>query len=1821
MYFLDKSGHIFYEQQYKEYPIGTEYNEHEHIFWMTINDQYNLSVNNYYGQVINVLVPLDTYKYWFMNGINTNVPVSSYEENPIPTKNDKERKWYFNGVEICDYDNDNENLAPIAVDISTLDNLEVEITCESNIFHLIPAYKFENIQELEFDRLDLTNEIHDGKQILSSANDNDELGKYDILSILIHDENVDNVNKYFALIPIYVFSYSTEPASWITNIIIHIKNNDAEEWGSISVGAKYVEENEILNINLNNLGIKLPKDILHAIYDTPYNNEVFDENVWNKKLKEYLMNYMEIHVENGNFNSAIKSLKWFGYGDKITISKLFKTDNDLKTQYVRDYFDLSNDLLSSYDNFKQKAVISLNMIANEELKDEDGKFVKVKQDFSDDFYGEEKPVMIDLFKSFRTKDVGIGKTEKWKYIAPFYKYSFNEMALKIACLKDYYQEEFLPLHMSVNSASLQYKTYMDDIKYTCYPSIYINESNVSIMDNDFDVQLKSEGIYWFNEQIHKVDRFLNEYCTSLTNTMENSEKDIVLYIHDTCTNIPIKFNTPNKIYNCVFILEEVNNINEFELFCNIPITINSSIKLISNNTIYNQTYYVSYKTNDDEQWSEWFESIYDIYDIFEKKRNEENLDPEYKQEFYFKFLLHDMSVDEIVIYDNAYLKELINKDYIYNITNDIENNYILRLDKKYFTDDISYDYIYNDKVIYESKFSFINNDKCSTYKNFVIYPRLLNNNNSSLDYWIDHKFRLRMNVNDRWYEHEFICKIDELDIKYGTLKYKYWSNNEHWYSDFKQFKYIHGINGKDKNDENSLPEYMFNSFMYEPELVTINNSNFIHDLLEYYKLQNQQYIDGKLIPFNEFFYKMNVSAYGNTYTINIHNDMIGKPIYVVLDLQNKTIYEYREETEYGFDITFILSESGINNEETYEYHTGHVYINENSNNKTNEYLIFDSKNDDFFDKYGFVLFIWDESTHMYKTGIPEDNEGTGMIYIPVKQTYNTLNRNYIFNNITKQNITFPDNYLNSVFVFDLYEENKEKINIWNFNHNINTSVKGILLSNDNEDSNVFNFKFTKSIRQQYNEDQYSQSLKEQFLKQYERDTEIVINDETEVNSITTRELELLSIWWNDFRDVNIDDDINNIENKINLGFNIKHKTKYVLYEYDNVLYNKKTKNVLSLNESIDKLELFEIKFESNNDNFIFDITPSNNDLNNAITFVNGVINIDQTILATKILLLAKEHNVAILQDETDPNNLMKLYYIHTGNNGEDITSDIKVKFLYKERSLKNDKYIYEKDKVFSFTEYMNIQKEIYSGKIKIYAQLFYTVNYKQYGIKHEFNGINSNAIFNFLTTNNENFHNHIFKYNNDKHNFEIIDDTELSNNKIAYNEIRNKFGDIVDDRNVKQHYWLETKPTISSINNNEFVTTDQITNITDFSDLYINWNDNTDLNTIDSILNKCLSSINSETYETQQRPIIKDYYEYLINQYYYENIFAIDLTHIPGKYEIEFYEIGHNESCIKLCAVIIHEDDTISIYNQSNDTFTVLESDKMVKVFIQCEICPTNDINNDSYWNKISKLMNENGVNMILRLYKYYDQKYSKVKYDTGAFKNDSSNTIELKFNDSVYYIDNNQDGINDLYLRFFTNYNSEELPKLLSQAGIELSHFYKQNVEITDMFLKYDVYLMHDFNYWYAIFISQDTIDKIDTRERLYVKSYRDIYVPKINEDDPEILLKFVKHGTVPLINRLYCEYNTNNVFNKNDIIVANIQNNKKLSINPVISSKWNITNISIGSPVNSKFESNNEMCIITTGNDTIHQPGYYNVNVHYTLNNLTNNQFKAESRFKVLK
>ena len=59
------------------------------------------------------------------------------------------------------------------------------------------------------------------------------------------------------------------------------------------------------------MGVDLPKDIIKAIYNNSYYNDEFNYRLYNEKVKEYLMNYIGIKGELGNFNSVENSIKDF----------------------------------------------------------------------------------------------------------------------------------------------------------------------------------------------------------------------------------------------------------------------------------------------------------------------------------------------------------------------------------------------------------------------------------------------------------------------------------------------------------------------------------------------------------------------------------------------------------------------------------------------------------------------------------------------------------------------------------------------------------------------------------------------------------------------------------------------------------------------------------------------------------------------------------------------------------------------------------------------------------------------------------------------------------------------------------------------------------------------------------------------------------------------------------------------------------------------------------------------------------------------------------------------------------------------------------------------------------------------------------------------------------------------------------------------------------------------------------------------------------------------------------------------------------------------
>ena len=685
MNFVDNTGHTFSLQEYKSKPIGYEYNNQPYIFWIDDEHTKSLSINNYYCKVINLLIPV------YPN---------------ISNANDTD----FN----CD------------------------IELNSNIYKLVSTLAIQNminnkssIQDL-FDTKINISESQDLKTILTTD---------DLLSV-----HITQNNKNFVVVPMYIIGCAKEEGTWTSNILIHVYKKGEydyvdESWTPITIGGVWTEQSESLIINGKNMGINLPNDIIKSIYHTSFTNDVFNENLYNQKLKEYLLNYMDIKGETGNFASAIKALKWFGYGNKITITKLLQTDNEFQKQYVRDFFDINNDMLKSFSSFRNSTLISLSMAENYET----GNVNNV--DFTKEFYGEGNPELISYFNTnvkvpigndFNNEDI-----QQLFYWKPYYDYCFYELGLKLSALKYYYEKYFLPIHLNINTASISHKEYTNINKMLIQPYVSTTQP-ISLITDDNDVSFPENNIQYFGQQIHYVDSNLNEF--------EEIDDNIdTYYINDMCLNIPIKFKKANKLYNCVLLLE----------------------------------------------------------------KNGE----------------------------------------------------------------------FDGELVYETHFSVYQSNLKTTYKDFIVYPKIMHSthlnlqtnalNNvdiTSIGWWNNQQFTIKLLCNNRWYSYKFNTQLHDLDIEFGTLQYKYWNNSNNISSMFTQLKNI---------DNNSIS---FNAFMYEPNTVTVNHTNYLEDIIKYAKLSNLKYIDGELIKNNDFYHYI---IY-NTVKIRLSNKLFGKNISIAKDITADT---------------------------------------------------------------------------------------------------------------------------------------------------------------------------------------------------------------------------------------------------------------------------------------------------------------------------------------------------------------------------------------------------------------------------------------------------------------------------------------------------------------------------------------------------------------------------------------------------------------------------------------------------------------------------------------------------------------------------------------------------------------------------------------------------------------------------------------------------------------------------------------------------------------------------------------------------------------------
>ena len=342
----------------------------------------------------------------------------------------------------------------------------------------------------------------------------------------------------------YIFAKSDEEGTWTTQVMINVDN----EWCPISVAASFVDVCEELEINASNFGKKFPKEILKAVWEQSYNNDVPDINLYNIKLKEWLLNHMLISGECGNYRSALASLEWFGWGDKLSLSKLLKTDNDFLDQYIHDYFNLDNDIDESFKYFKQTILLSLYFSINKET----GNIYEVDDNL--DLWGEGKPILEDLESKYDESIID-SITYKKKVI----EWSMHEISLKLACLSYMYKKYFLPMHLSIHSASVRRTVFANDMKMLNDSYLGLTEKPIYDYDADFDTSIE---FYERKDLYISTDKIIldeNDFC------IKDKESDSYIgsenfypYIY-----VPVNIISTNDIVDITVVLSK-NNMQIFD---------------------------------------------------------------------------------------------------------------------------------------------------------------------------------------------------------------------------------------------------------------------------------------------------------------------------------------------------------------------------------------------------------------------------------------------------------------------------------------------------------------------------------------------------------------------------------------------------------------------------------------------------------------------------------------------------------------------------------------------------------------------------------------------------------------------------------------------------------------------------------------------------------------------------------------------------------------------------------------------------------------------------------------------------------------------------------------------------------------------------------------------------------------------------------------------------------------------------------------------------------------------------------------------------------
>ena len=1819
MYFVDSSGHTFFQQSFNYNPVGYEYYKNKYIFWIDNKDHSYCSVNNYYIRPIYIL---------------TDRQVSA-----------------------------------------------LEIRAGSAMFALLSSrnvvQKFKNCV-ISIDESDFKAVLHFDESWTENAtnddnddtNDNDDNNKNvnDIIELpVLSVSNGEETKTTKYVYPFYVVTTSSEVGSFMTNILIKAsyRNNSGKddeftsyEYCYITVGAEFNEESEILYINGQNMGVRLPHEILRAVYEGSYLNGEFDEELYNEKLKEYLLEYMQIRGEIGNYNSAIQSLKWFGWGDKLELVSLLETDNQFMIQFVRDYFDTSSDILDSFKHFVNSTMLSLIAWENKET----GKYNDY--DLNKDFIGENQPELENLFdKQIAVKYGGVG--EETYYYRSYYNFVIGELLYKLSTLRYYYEHFFLPVHLSIHNASLHHKVYANDIKMICSSSEHITEPIVKMgIWNDPYVEFPMNNEIWLTEQVHYVDELFNEWKFDDIDAYSKNRE--IYYIHDTCANIPIKFinyrtdENGNIIYNdealhVHLLLEKITSEDDNILYVNRPINLYNDILHIYDITDHeidlNDTR-VSYSNDGGRTYSTYFYGINSLKEILINdktstvelsKSNDDYVilyngelitikdEPQYIhiKDDNGKLIrvtyipgLNEIHEDvlgagaecNIVEFDTILLRVRIPNDRISKCTIEtiIETGDKTNSITSDITSDITIRYSPSSDVFYESDFTF--NSAHDEYNDLVIYPKMFNNvytdsatnvhgkkltnKNIDITYFINSKFRLRMLVNNTWHSYEFTVRMPDINIDFGRLIYKYYDD---------ELKYSTRFNQLNKLTPDTLG---FNAFMHEPQLTRVNDINFLENFLKYINISTARYIDGSIIPTNEFCQYIDVMITddytGETHSqrIYINNENIGQDLVVPRKYFNYDILFYLFLDP---NMLYIFAETGNNNTyevlgtntETFIYETN----NPEQSDDVDEYVPYNDPNN-------YKVFKYNPVTNRYEVSVSTAVSPSGILEFPVKESLRSDSSSLSQQYIETHAITNKYKYLNQIHVYDLYRLNDHTgDNILFLQNNIDMMYHGIRFTHDNFLSGNLIHISGNTNNLILNSDVRSTDSKS-FESSLDKVDDSTIYD-SYVN--TFDDLTIYSAYEGDWiQTLNLGDDdtimpsgyvyyeqvndgkpigiyttssISIIGNEKQFAYVVTNGEQEYSYEHIDVKTFDELNNILTSEDSkITKINTDSNVNSSTEETSVYGL--KNNE--GSLYIERDNINSPNTSVMYKVEIVKKLRNFdeGIVINPTHSeyyNKISKYFKGDPSVNDTEDTYEMRIRFFSRiNKVVNNIQHIYTGNAEYNngvYTTTINnrhvILTPFYSGFDKSYDKLF---NHHTLINQPGFDWIDINDLDDTIQNIN---------YNDENDYINILDINDVHNNDEYKND-----DDIDHILSYRKLMILNvTTRLINSVKNYEH------TNIfNDYSDKYKNDHSNDNIN----ITFKINSNQNdSDDNDVKIKTILrakysengKDHYEY------YDDIFSINGI-LKSK-----TDASGNDTCYIDCE--LGNDPFINhrfIDVETNETI-IRKYDEFIVFFV---IVP-NEINNNKEF--------EIDINPDIRLvYKDYDM----LEYPSDSFKNynyEGDEFVDYVINDTTYKYGDCRDS--EQVIKLYNEFFKERTILKLDEYNIN-SIDAVDELNIDKNLVEYDMYLMHDIKNWYIVYISKDTCDKSMALYD-YVADDDIVFVSETGQQ-----YKLVRTASVKkfLINRyIYSSKNGKYHFNTDDIIVGKILNNERLPIDIFKSSKWELTPVSFAVDKNAHTSTSNiDMCIfdVPMYNDE-YVKGYYDVTYRYSLDRNSTQQYKKYGTIRI--